>query len=252
MIVCDVDYTFFSAVTIFRAVNHRVNPLAHSDAGTFRSVAHVRGNNSSRNVEPCHTLLIKIGNVNAATSFFRIIASNLAIRNGDTGAVFGSKAAAAVVTISILAAEFSHSIVGDITARNGHDAAYGHNAATIARLIAFPIERRIARNYRIFRNRYARAVRVHTAAIGSVVACDHATGQIKGRTFIFEFDACALAPRGCTANVATAHIDGGAVLGIDEAADIAVLFLRKRTAPKVKLAVLVDVNEPQRGTLGRS
>ena len=64
VIVCDVDCTLFSAATIFRAVNHRVNPLAHSDAGTFRSEAHVRGNISSFNVEPCPTILLKnIGNV---------------------------------------------------------------------------------------------------------------------------------------------------------------------------------------------
>ena len=257
-VVSDVDFAAWSVVVVWSVANHRVNHLAHSDAGTFRSVAHVRGNNSSRNVEPCHILARTasplIGNVNAATGFFRIIASNLATGNGDMGAVIGSKPSATVVTAAIFAAEFSHSIIRDVTAGNSNASAYGHNTAAIASLIVCPIECRVARNDSVFRNRNVRVSRVHAGALGGVVCSDNTTGQIKGRSIAIRINhnARALALRGSTANVATAHIDGRAVLGIDETADIAALFLRKRTALKVKLAALIDVNELQCGILGRS
>ena len=240
-IVCDVDCTFFSAVTIFRAVNHRVNPLAHSDAGTFRSVAHIRGNISSLNVEPCHTSLIKIGNVNAAASFLGIVASNLAIGNGDMGAVIGSKSAAAVVTIAILAAEFSHSIIRDIATRNGHDAALGHNAATESL-----VECAITGDYAISYGDLG-ITGIHTTAAISAVAGNDAASQFKGRDAAFVVgyhNARADTRARSAANVSAAHVDGRAVLGIDEVADLAIFLLREHAAFKIKVAAIEKVDEP--------
>ena len=64
-----------------------------------------------------------IGNVNAATGFFRIIASNLATGNDDMGAFFGSKPSAAMTTPAIITAEFSIAIVRNVTAGNSNAAA---------------------------------------------------------------------------------------------------------------------------------
>ena len=132
MIVSDIDFIVFSAV------NHRVNHLAHSDAGTFRSVAHVRGNNSSRDIQPRHSrarrlaIPFDIGNVNAAAGFLGVVAGNLTIRNSDMGAVLGSKPSAAMVTVAILTAEFSVFVVSDIATRNGHTTARSQDATAKA------------------------------------------------------------------------------------------------------------------------
>ena len=243
MVISDVDFAVWSAV------NHRVNPLAHSDAGTFRSVAHVRGNISSLNVEPCHTSLLKIGNVNAAASFLGIVASNLATGNGDMGAAIGSKPSAAMTTIAILTTEFSHSIIRDIATRNGHDAALGHNAATESL-----VECAITGDYAISYGDLG-TMGIHTTATISAVAGNYAAIQTKGRgdAFVVGYHNARADTRArSAANVSAAHVDGRTVLGIDEVADAAALFLRKCTALKVKLAALVDVDELQRGPLGRS
>ena len=122
MIVSDIDFIASSAV------NHRVNHLAHSNAGTFRSVAHVRGNNSSRDFQPRHTrtglsITVDIRDINTAAGFLGVVAGNLATRNSDIGAVIGSKPSAAMTTPAIVAALLSVFVVSDIATRNGHTTA---------------------------------------------------------------------------------------------------------------------------------
>lgn len=232
MIVCDVDFTIFSTV------NHRVNHLAHSNASTLRSEAHVRGNNSSRDIQPRHTrtglvITVDIRDVNTAAGFLGVVAGNLATKNGDMGAVIGSKPSAAVVTIAIVATEFSHSIIRDIAARNIHDAALGHNAATESL-----VECAITGDYAISYGDRG-AFSIHTAAIRSAVAGNYATGQLKGRgsTFIVgHHNACARTRARSATHVAAAHVDGRAVFGIDEVADVAILCLREHTACKIEHA----------------
>ena len=199
MIVCDVDYTFFSAVTFFRAVNHRVNHLAHSDAGTFRSVAHVRGNNSSRNVEPSRILArlplsTNIGNINATAGFLGIVASNLAARNGDMGAVIGSKPSAAMTTIAIRATEFSVFVVSDIATRNGHTAARSQDAtAKAVDRIACVVAGNYAAGHldcRVALSRFVIFIRIgginvvlrkNASATRSTIASDYTTSYFKSR-----------------------------------------------------------------------
>ena len=165
------------------------------------------------------------------------------------GAFMGSKPSSTVATRALCIAEFNHSIIRDIATRNGHDAALGHNAATESH-----VECAITGDYATG-HRDCSPIGIYTAATRSAVARDHAPGELECGTFVLldaKFDACATARRGCTANVATAHIDGRAVLGIDEAADFAALFLRNSATYEVKRAMLVNVNEPHRGVLGDS
>ena len=234
MVISDVDFAAWSVVVVWSAVNHRVNLLAHSDAGTFRSVAHVRGNISSRNVEPCHTMLKNIGNVNAAASFLGIVASNLATGNGDMGAVIGSKSSSTVATRAIRTAEFRHSIIRDIAARNGHDAALGHNAATES-LVECAITGDYATGHLD-----RRPPGIYTAATRSAVARDHATGNAEGR-IVLHFNSAARTRARSTTHIAAAHGNGRAVLGIDQAANATALFLCDNAALKIECATLAVV-----------
>ena len=88
-------------------------------------------------MQPRHTLtgLVitpDIRDINAATSFFRIIAGNLATRNGDISAVIGSKPSAAMTTPTIITAKSGIAIVRNVTTRNGHTTARSQDATAKA------------------------------------------------------------------------------------------------------------------------
>ena len=199
-----------------------------------------------------------IGNVNAAAGFVGVVAGNQTIGNSDFRSIVGSKPSAAMVTVAIRAAEFSHSIIRDIATRNGHDAALGHNAATESH-VGCAITGDYATEhvdfghvvFRVFRVHIG-AVSVHTAASRSAVTCDHATDEAEGGTFAVldaKFDACALALRGCTANVATAHIDGRTFLGINQTVNTDIFLLRNHATLEIERTALVvgciEINEFQ-------
>lgn len=110
------------------------------------------------------------GNVNAATSFFRIIASNLATRNGDTGAVIGSKPSAAMVTPAIVAAKLGVFIVSDAATRNGHTTARNQDATTVTIRIRI---RSVARDDSTRKLQGGSVVSVDAAARSCLVSRDH-------------------------------------------------------------------------------
>ena len=231
-----------------------------TDTAALRVLRHVTGDGSTRELKRGKGQTPS-ASINTAASLSRIVTGNVTTVNCETATIESSDTTAAVTTVAlvnILIALFYvielAIVIGHVAIRDGHIRVL----RTDARAITWPIlERTVTGNRAASRTASrtdshvdCRAVSVHTAAIESVVACDHATGQIKGRTFIFEFDACALARRGCTANVATAHIDGRAVLGIDQVTDLRVLSRGQHAALKVKRTARIDVDEPHRGVFG--
>lgn len=182
-----------------------------------------------------------IGNVNAAAGFIGVVAGNLTIGNSDFRSIIGSKPSAAMVTVAIRVAEFSHSIIRDIATRNGHDAALGHNAATESH-----VECAITGDYAISYGDLG-IMGIHTTATISAVAGNDAASQIKGRGAAFlvgYHNARAGTRAGSATNVSAAHVDSRAVLGIDEVADLAIFLLREHAAFKIKVTAIEKVDEP--------
>ena len=115
-------------------------------------------------------MLAKIGNVNAAASFIRIIASNLATGNDDMSAVIGSKSAAAMVTLAIDAAIPGVFIVSDVATRNGHTTARNQDAATETNRLAV---RSVARDDSTRKLQGGSSVSIDAAARSCLVSRDH-------------------------------------------------------------------------------
>lgn len=65
----------------------------------------------------------------------------------------------------------------------------------------------------------------HTTATISAVAGNYATGNVEARIVAY-FNSAARTQAGSTTHIAAAHVDGRAVLGINQAANAATLFLR--------------------------
>ena len=178
---------------------------------------------------------IDIGNVNAAACFLRIVARDLAARNGDMSTVSSGKSSAAMIAITIMATEIGIFIVSDVATGNSDAAAFGHDAATKASRI----KRAVAGDYAISYSDRG-AFSIHTTATISAVAGNYATGQIKGRgtTFLVgNHNARARGRARSATHIAAAHVDSRAVLGIDQAANAATLFLRDHAAHKFRFAL---------------
>ena len=240
MIIRDVDLLTCSAV------NHRVNHLANADTSALGSIAHIRGNNSSRDIQPRHTrtglgITSDIRDINTAAGFLGIVASNLAIGNGDMGAVIGSKSSAAMVAVAFLTAEFGIAIVRNVTAGNSNAAAFGHDAATKS---VNAIKRAITGDYATG-HCDCRPIGIYTAAARSAVAGNYAVRNAKSR--IFDRYSCAGSTvRTITStNVTTFHFDGRAVLRVHQVSDTAVFLLCEHAALEIEITAVIDVDELQ-------
>ena len=185
-------------------------------------------------------MLKNIGNVNAATSFFRIIASNLATRNGDMGAVLGSKPSAAMVTVAIRAAEVGIAIVRNVTAGNSNAAAFGHDAATKS---VHAIKRAITGDYAAG-HRDCRPIGIYTAATRSAVAGNYAVRNVKSRLVDRYSCTGTIVLTITSTNVTTVHIDGRLILRVHQASDMVVFLLCEHAALKTEMTA-VDVDELQ-------
>ncbi len=151
-----------------------------------------------------------------------------------------------MIAITILATELGIFIVSDVAAGNSNAAARSHDAAAET---STRRKRAVAGDYAISHGDRG-VFSIHTAATRSTVASNYATGQIKGRGITFlvgHHNARARTRARSATHVAAAHVDGRAVLGIDEVADVAIILLGKYATVEIKRTARINVDEPHRG-----
>ena len=150
--------------------------------------------------------------------------------------VFSGKSSTAMIAITIVTTVIGIFIVSNVATRNSNAAAFGHDAAAETNTSS---KRAVAGDYAI--SYVDRGVfSIHTTATRSTVAGNYATGNLEGRITVY-FNSAARTRARSSTHIAAAHVDGRAVLGIDQAANAAALFLRDHAAHKVKRATLAVV-----------